>query len=395
MIMMGPLRFIQRLCILFVIFLSPQVVNAQVKLEVPPCPSETKRYYGPDAGNPLWTGCKDSKGFYQGILVQFSNQKEVIRIASVRNSQRNGKEIRFGRPSTFEERNFQDGHLHGSSYIFKSNSPLGRILPTKISAADWIKFSDSNSSSLLKEWLKTEPLSEMQFKNGRITEVKFEKKHYHFELLPDGRIFAKDHPEIKGTPLIDPEPILALDADDLKKLLVPGFGSCKKYAGPLGRFQRNYAALLYRREPNEKKHLEKLEKMQDRFMEFCFPQDLKVALGELECSPALPSDRPSRKCSLAFSDQLKIPYNPKYFKFTFTLKKSPEAFVAYLNQIGLQQFMSNNLKDYDLLKGTDGINIEVKKTTRGTLYRVVDKERKEDVSKRAENWWDWHVIPNF
>ena len=268
---------------------------------------------------------------------------------------------------------------------------MGRLIPKTLTSKDWQLFLAPSNHSFLKDWVKTTPYSVIDFSNGRLSQAFYKNKLYHFKIAPDGRIFALDHPEIKKNPLVDPEALWVLNSDDLKKALLPGFGSCVKYAGPIGRFTRNYDHLLYKRESNEKKHLEKLKQMRDRFIAFCFPEDLKENLGVLECPPHLPSTRPPHPCLLSYSDQIRIPYEPKYFKFEFTLKKSPEDFLAYLNQSGFKQFQSNAGSDLEILKAPDGRKIQVKKVARTTQYRVLEEDAKAVPEER--DWWTWHDVP--
>ena len=136
---MGSSRIKLTLCI-FIVSALTIAANTVPKLNIPPCPSETQRVFYPDAFKPHWTGCKDSRGLYQGLILQFSNLTEVLRIASVKDSLRNGKEIRFGQSGTMEERSYHEGHLQGHSYLFKTEAVLGRIMPKPMKLDEWNLF---------------------------------------------------------------------------------------------------------------------------------------------------------------------------------------------------------------------------------------------------------------
>ncbi|NDD65766.1 MAG: hypothetical protein EBZ36_17590, partial [Acidobacteria bacterium] len=122
---------------------------------------------------------------------------------------------------------------------------------------------------------------------------------------------------------IDPEPLWDLSPSDLKTALGPGFGSCRKYAGPLIRYGRHYDVILFKRLPSEKKQQERLAEIRERFIRFCVPADLLEGLGKLECSPQLPGTLPAVPCLIPVSDQAKIPYAPKHFKFENSLGYPP------------------------------------------------------------------------
>ncbi|MBS1959405.1 MAG: hypothetical protein JST80_08040 [Bdellovibrionales bacterium] len=394
-----------------VMFLTDSV-HAAKKIEVPPCPENTQRVFHPSSNQPLWTGCVDKAGLYQGLLIQFSNQTEIIRIANVKNSRRNGKEIRAGAVGTYEERHYSDGHLQGVSFLFKNTAQLHQLLPKPLTAADWLAFRQYGDQSLFKTWTKTEPYSMITYDNGRLARfqatrtVENKKTHkdeivstdWHFRVAPDGRTMAIDHPEMKKLFFVDPEVLWHLSPADLKNALVPGFGSCKQYDGPIGRFGRHYDHLLYKRESSETKHVAKLKEIQNRFFEFCVPADIRENMGTLECPPQMPSPRAPTLCTLPLSDQVKIPYQPKFFKFEFTLKKPPGEFQKLLEDHGLIKFIS----DYDRVTETldlGGHNknedkIMVKKTARGVRWKPynVNATKKLDDEK---DWWDWQGIPGY
>ena len=316
-------------------------------------------------------------------------------MAAVKDSLRNGKEIRFGKKGVLEERNFLEGHLHGTSYLFRTDNIVGRLTPKTWTSKDWLQFSNPSDASYLKAWLNQEAFSTIIFDHGRMRQITSGGKTHRFKISPDGRIFAIDYPGMTNTPLIDPEALWSLNADDLKHALEPGFGTCPKYSGPLGRFGRNYDHLLYKRESNIDKHLVKLKEMRDRFVEFCFPTELKDALGTLECPPQFPSSRAPKLCVLNYSDRAKIPYDPKYFKFELTQKKTPEEFLGYFYQAGFLAFMSKPSSDETTLKGPDGLSYLVKKTGRGVIYRVIDQAFRDAKSGQDTEWWLWRDIPGY
>jgi len=380
------------------IIVNPVTVLAQsgpAKLDIPPCPAESQRFFIPDPSKPTWTGCRDKKGLYQGILIQFSNQAEILRIASVKDSLRDGKEIRFGAPGTIEERHFTKGHLNKSSFLFKSDAILGRLMPRPVTTKDWQSFSEASDTSLLKWWVKHDPVSTIVYQDGRLVRLEFEKKIYTFSVSKDGHIKSLNHPEMKGMSFIDPEPLWALNAADLKAALLPGFGSCKKYAGPISRFGRHYDHLLYKREPSEKKHTDALDEIRARFINFCVPEDLRQNLGSLECPPQLPAIRQTQLRLIPVSDQMHIPYQPKYFTFDFTLGRTPEEFLEILNLNGYLKFLSNPEIESNTFNLSPQVKIAIKKTARGVYYKVLKEEGKSAAPESATNadWWTWILIP--
>lgn len=384
---------------------------AKSKVDVPPCPSPTQRVFHPSEVQPLWTGCQDTQGKFQGFLIQFSNQTEIIRIAHVKNSLRDGKEIRAGAPGTFEERHYLDGHLQSTSFLFRSPAQLYQLLPKPMTAQDWGAFKKPSDQSLLRSWTKTEPYSVITFDRGRMVrlqatrnnedpktgKVTVTKTDYHFTISPDGRMMAVDHPEMKGLFFVDPEALWVLNAADLKAALLPGFGSCKKYSGPIGRFGRHYDHLLYRRESSETKHVAKLKEIRDRFVNFCVPEDIRENIGVLECPPQMPSPRAVTPCYLGLSDQAKLPYHPRFFKFEFTLKKTPAEFQQLLIDRGLVDFASDFNRVSDTVdwggKGSADERITIKKTVRGIRWRPFKKQAKS--AEQDKDWWEWQGIPGF
>ena len=373
---------------------------AAAKLQVPPCPKGSERVFMPDESSPTWTGCKDPNGLYQGILIQLTSQQEILRIAGVKDSMRDGLEMRLGDHGNLEERNFKGGHLNGKSFIFESSSNLARVFPTKATATDWQIFTQNNDVSTLKVWLKSEPESTLEFIDGRLSRLQFGTTDYHFKVSKDGRMFALDHPEMKKLFFIDTEPLWLLNAADLKLALEPGFGSCKKYDGPIGRFGRHYDHLLYKRESNERKHIEILNEIRDRFIKFCVPEDIRTHLGALECPPQLPSSQPTQHCAIPVSDQLHIPYEPKYFKYEFTLGRTPEELHEIFRSKGLDKFSSNYTAFEDILKLTDKISVQIKRTSNGIVFRPLSKEKdgRIKITKDAgdnKNWFEWKRVPGY
>ena len=370
-------------------------------VEIPPCPEGTERIFYPSIKRPVWASCKDQQGLYQGLLIQFSSQAEIIRIAGVKDSLRNGHEIRFGDTGTLEERTFKDGKLDGTGYIFLSDAPLGRHLPKSTTAADWAKFSEHSEASVLKDWIRKEPRTKIGFKDGRISEISFGGTTYRFKTGKEGRIFSLNHPEMKGGFFVDPEAIWDLNASDLKAALNPGFGSCKKYSGPIGRFGRHYDTLLFKKMPSEKKHLERLAEIRDRFIEFCVPKDLRDHLGKLECPPQLPSPFPPKFCLVSLSDRIHIPYDPKYFKFEFSLGHSPEEVALSLRKSGIYKFLSSVEEIEKTLDLGEGNSLRLKKTPEGLKYLSIknkDVAKSKSESKTGpskEAWWEWHRIPGL
>ena len=399
---MGSKRITLYLCILAVSFLTMGAQSVP-RLNIPPCPTSTQRVFYPDAQKPNWTGCKDAKGLYQGLIIQFSTLTEVLRIAYVTDSFRDGKEIRFGSSGTMEERNYKNGHLQGDSYIYKTDAVLGRIMPKPMTPEEWKHLQNdpqnlAPDSSLLKVWLKQEPSSTLTFQNGRLSRMQFEKKDYRFKVTPDGRMISENHPEMKGQYFIDSEPLWVLNADDLKKALLPGFGSCKKYAGPIGRYERYFDHLLFQREKSEKTHYEKLKEMRDRFIRFCVPDDIRDHLGTLECPPHLPSTEVVHFCELPISDQLHLPYLPKYFKNEFTREMLPEDYVSALQRAGLTKLMSDFENKTDVLKLNADTVVEIKKGPKGVVfknYSSKDAPKKGASGEGGKDWADWHILPGY
>jgi hypothetical protein len=391
------------LCSLIVISLTPTLTFASAKRDIPPCPANTRRIFIPSEAKPLWAACKDQRGFYQGLLIQFSNQTEIIRIAAVKNSFRHGKEIRAGSAETTEERHYLNGHLEKGSFIFKTETNLDRLMPKPTTEKDWLSFNKVSETSLLKEWIKKEPEITLEFNNGRLVRQKYEKVNYTFKISGDGRIFPTNHPDLKETKSLfftDTEPLWFLNAADLKKALLPGFGTCKKYAGPIGRYTRRYEHYLFKREPSESKQLAQLNTIRDRFVKFCIPTDIIEHLGVLECPPLLPSTRPPKYCAIAISDQMHLPYEPKYFKNEFTMGLMPEDFSAVLNKNGLLKFASDYEKTWDVIKIPGGTQLIVKKTARGIFYKLVKKDKSgkfkiEEPSSNDKAWWEWTAVPGF
>jgi len=400
MILMSLLIPLTKIVFLSVITLtSSNAIGARI--EIPPCPEGTERQFYPSGNRPIWASCKDSKGLYQGLLIQFSSQTEIIRIASMKDSLRDGREIRFGAPGTLEERSFKDGHLDGPSFVYPSEVPVGRLFPKAATTEDWAKFTQASKDSILKPWIKKDPQSQIDFNSGRLSGIQFGTTHYQFQISKDGRIFALNHPEMRGQFFIDPEALWDLNAADLKALLTPGFGTCKKYSGPIGRFGRHYDTLLFKKMPTEKKHLERLTEIRDRFIDFCIPKDLQAHLGKMECPPQLPSAFPPRYCPISISDQIHIPYDPKYFKFEFSLGHAPEHIAQTLKTLGVTRFLSTMDQTEDGLSLSKDAAIQLKKTPDGLKFLMAEKDKEGKIKFRKpaeggkEGWWEWHRIPGL
>jgi hypothetical protein len=379
------------------IFLSLSAVAAT---PIPPCPDGSEREFLPNRERPLWASCRDGGGLYQGLLFQFSAQSEIIRIASVKNSLRHGREIRFGTPGTIEERDYRDGHLHGPSFIHQASAPVGRSMPKSLSREDWARFTQPTSDSFLKTWLQQEPVSTLEFSDGRLVRVMAGKLDYRFRVSKEGRIYSINHPEMKGLFFFDPEPLWDMNAADTKSLLKLGFGSCKKYDGPLGRYGRHYDVLLFKRELVERKHLSRLGEMRERMMSFCVPDDIRKNLGVLECPALLPGTIPPNHCLLPLSDRLHVPYEPKYFTFEFTLGRKPEEFHELLKKKGLLHFASRPDETEKTLHLSDSAAVMLRKSPTGILYKFFEKQKDgKFVFKNAgddpKSWWDWKHIPGF
>ncbi len=397
-------RFINQQILLIIVANVLTITSSQAgRTEIPPCPVNTERNFLPDANRPVWAACKDQNGLYQGLVIQFSGQTEILRIAGIKDSLREGREIRFGAPGTLEERTFKNGHLEGKSFVFKSDSTLGKLLPAKTTAQDWQNFSTPPKESILKPWVKVEPSSTVEFSNGRITRLQFADKDYQFRIEKDQRIFAVNHPEMKGGFFIDPEALWLLNAADTKAALLPGFGSCKKYSGPIGRFGRHYDHMLFKREVNEVKFTKALKVIRDRFIEFCVPADLMANLGTLECPPQLPTTFAATHCLIPISDQMRIPYQPKYFVFEFTMGHSPEEVHEVFKQNGLPKFVSDFSSVENVLKLSPAVAIQIKRTGNGILFRPLEKDKdgrikiKKDTgpADKSTDWWEWHIVPGF
>jgi hypothetical protein len=371
-------------------------ISAQ-KISFPGCPTGSQKTYIPDVTKPLWIVCRDKALLYQGKMLQLSIQGEILRIASMKNSQRNGKEIRFGASGFLEERSYLNGHLSQDSYIYKSDQILGRFMPKTMTEKDWQSLDDIHAPSLLGEWLKQEPYSIIHFENGRMTRIRFEKKDYQFEISPEGRIFSKNHPEMKNMFFIDTQPMWNLSSDDIRRVLLPGFGSCKKYSGPISRFGRHYDHLLYVRQSSEAKHLANLEEIRTRFIKFCVPSDLMEHLGVVECPPQLPQMLASKPCLVPVSDQLKIPYQPKYLKFDLSGGKSPEEFLELFGKDKIMSFIGDSDRSFISLFIPPKTMIIVKKAQKLLKYRVLPEHTATNkvTGKDLEDkdWWEWHPFP--
>jgi hypothetical protein len=381
------------------------------KVDLPPCPDQSQRVFYPSAEQPLWAACQDKAGRFQGLLVRYSNQNQIIRIAHLKNSLRHGKEIRAGAPGTYEERHYVDGHLQASSFLFKSPAQLYQLLPTPMTKQDWDAFKQPSDQSLFTAWTRIEPYSVITFESGRLVrlqatrnnedpktgKITVSKTDYRFKVSPDGRMMAQNHPEMKDLFFTDPEALWVLNASDLKAALTPGFGSCKKYAGPIGRFGRHYDHLLFRRESSETTHVEKMKEIRDRFFNFCVPEDIRENIGTLECPPQMPTLRLPTLCFLPLSDQAKLPYHPRFFKFEFTRNKTPGEFQKLFLDHGLTEFVSDFSKETDVLdlggagKNTD--KVTVRKTPRGIRWRPYKVSTK--TVEQDKDWWEWHGIPGY
>lgn len=368
-----------------------------LSLKFPKCPFESQKFYFPESNKPLWIGCRDKKKLYQGYLVQLSTQGEVLRISGVKNSLRHGKEIRFGNRGYMEERSYIDGQLTEDSLIFKTDTVLARVMPKEMSPQDWQAFDDIKSPSILSAWLKQEPVSVIHFENGRMSRLRFDKKEYNFKVTPEGRMMAKNHPDMKGLFFVDTLPMWNLGSDDIRRLLLPGFGSCKKYSGPIGRFGRHYDHLLYVRQSSEAKYIANLAEIRKRFIDFCVPKDIIEHLGVLECPPQLPKMMSPDHCLIPVSTQLKIPYQPKYFTFEYSAGKSPEEFMALFGKEKLLSFMSDPDKAFISLFIPPKTMIIVKKTEKKIKYRVLPEHTKSpnvlDKDLEDKNWWEWRAFP--
>jgi hypothetical protein len=393
----------QRLCnivLILVSFLTTTVRAAPpARLEVPPCLGAYQRVFYPAPEKPTWTGCKDARGLYQGFLIQFSTQFEILRIASVKDSLRDGLEIRQGKSGYLEERSFENGHLSGKSFIFKTDAVLGRLLPKPMTLTDWnafYKLPTQQDFSFLGKWLKTKPNSVLTFVEGRLHRMQFADKDYQFETARDGKIFSVNHSEMTKKFFTDPEPLWILNAEDLKNTLNPGWGSCPKYAGPVGRYAREYEHLLYKRETSESKYLAKLKESRDRFLSFCIPQDILENLGSIECSPQLPSPRPPRYCLLGLSDQLHLPYLPKYYKNEFTLGYMPEQFEEMMWSLGMKKFEGDPQETELVIHVGPGKDVMLKKLGDGIIFRTLPHAASGAVITEKDNlkeWWNWHQMP--
>lgn len=398
--MMSIKRFLLDLCIFNVILLTTPFFAYSAKMDIPACGSGTERVFMPTASAPVWAACKDKKGLYQGLLIQFSNQTEILRVANLKDSLRHGKEIRAGKQGFLEERHYQNGHLEKSSFVFKSDATLGRSMPTPMTDKDWKAFSEASDTSLLKDWIKQEPVSFTRFQNGRLVQLKFEKTDYTFTVSSDGRIFSNNHPDMKKMFFIDAETLWTLNAEDLKKALLPGFGSCKTYAGPIGRFTRHFDHVHFKREPSEVKQTAKLNTIRDRFIAFCVPKDILENLGSLECPPHLPTKRAPKFCAIPVSDQLHLPYEPKYFKNELTFGRTPEEFQTILLQHGLMKFLGDYDLQWQAMDLAPGVRIYIKKSAHGLLYKAVKKDKKgkflmKEPTDADQDWWDWLGIPGY
>jgi hypothetical protein len=273
-------------------------------------------------------------------------------------------------------------------------------MPKSLSREDWARFTQPTSDSFLKTWLQQEPVSTLEFSDGRLVRVMAGKLDYRFRVSKEGRIYSINHPEMKGLFFFDPEPLWDMNAADTKSLLKLGFGSCKKYDGPLGRYGRHYDVLLFKRELVERKHLSRLGEMRERMMSFCVPDDIRKNLGVLECPALLPGTIPPNHCLLPLSDRLHVPYEPKYFTFEFTLGRKPEEFHELLKKKGLLHFASRPDETEKTLHLSDSAAVMLKKSPTGILYKFFEKQKDgKFVFKNAgddpKSWWDWKHIPGF
>ena len=113
----------------------------------------------------------------------------------------------------------------------------------------------------------------------------------------------------------------------------------------------------------------------------------------IECAPQLPTTRSAKLCPLAVSDRLKIPYEPKYFKYEFTFGRSPEEFLSILLQNGFLKFMSSFEAESEDLKLSPQVKIQVKKTSHGVVFRPIDQKVKTVVDDKT--WWVWQGVPGY
>lgn len=326
----------------------------------------------------------------------------MIRAAGVKDSMRDGREIRFGNTGYLEERNFKGGHLNGKSFIYKTDLRLSNLFPKAPTLEDWNYFATNSSQSFLKSWLKTvEPSSVLEFIDGRLSHVQAADIDYSFRVSKDGRMFAENHPEMKNLFFTDTEPLWLLNAADMRLALQTGFGSCKKYAGPISRFGRHYDHLLYKRETSYKKHLASLKEIQDRFIQFCVPQDIRENLGVLECPPQLPTTSTAPRCLIPVSDQLHIPYLPKYFKYEFTLGRAPDELHEIFREHGVAQFVSKFDSEEQILDLTKTVSIQIRRGPTGFVFRPLEKDKKGVIkikklsSDADQDWYEWKRAPGY
>jgi hypothetical protein len=226
------------------------------------------------------------------------------------------------------------------------------------------------------------------------------KLDYRFRVSKEGRIYSINHPEMKNLFFVDPEPLWDMNAADTKSLLKLGFGSCKRYDGPLGRYGRHYDVLLFKREMVERKHLARLSEIRERMLGFCVPEDLRKNLGMLECPPLLPGSIPPNPCFLPLSDRLHVPYEPKYFAFEFTLGRKPEEFHELLKKKGALHFASRPDQMEKTLSLSDSAAVMLKKTPSGIYYKFFEKQKDGKFVFKGggddpKSWWDWKHLPGF
>ncbi len=346
------------------LFISWIDVNAVAQRQVPLCPEGTQRYDYPNASQPLWVGCKDKNGLFQGLLFQFSNQKEIVRIAHVKNSLRHGKEIRPGAANSQEERHYFEGHLSGRQYIFKTYQILERVLPASLDKKTWDRFSLTDDESLFEPWVGNAPQTILKAQNGRI------------ETLPDTAW--------------NPLALLALSGKDLRLPMALGYGTCKKYSAPPGRFARHREAIEHRHPSTEAKFKTEITAQFTRFFKLCIDEKNTQNLGVLECPAALPSNRPSPPCPMAFSTRLELPFESKKLNFERTLGLAPADFVQHLRDAGLMKFLGDPEQTDARLTLKTGKKLELKRTGDGVFFR----EYQTGPNAPAKNaWWTWTPVP--
>jgi hypothetical protein len=390
MILVQMRRSLRFLPSIYVITLTFTSYAAPTKIQVP-CPSGSTHFQFPSGSNPTWLGCKDTQGLYQGWLIQTTNQGQILRLAQIKNSLRDGIEWRPGLPQTLEMRTFKNGHLEGISRIYSSEKRLQDFLPDPLEPLFF--------QSIGKFTLPEKPISEMQFQAGRVVSLKSADRSFSLKLDSSGRssgTIGKD-----SIQWFDPEALFLLSPADAKAALVPGFGSCKKYAGPIGRYTRHLDELYFKREMKEKTHREKERLIRSRFLDFCFPGEMKTALGKLECPPALPSSVPAHTCELGISDEITLPFHPKFFTFENTFGQSPSTLREWFIKAGILKELSHPEQNEFRLELSTQYRAQIRRTPEGTFFQLYEKTPrgtwllKKNERDPEDAWWTWHRIPGL